>query len=397
MANLTNKKIAALKPREKRYSIAIEKGLTVRVHPSGQKSFLIRIPQNGRTIDITLGQFPEMSLMQARQAARKQLKTYSMDPVAGYTLRDAFVLWCNLKRGRIISYADEKRRIESYLMRFIGSRQLDEINAPLVIKVVKPIENAGKRSTLKRILMRLREILDIAVCAGYIEHNPINRVSKVFAPPVTKPMASVDWRELERVMRVFLKADLRMQNFFLFSLCSMLRPGEVAKLEKSWIKADTLTIPSSQMKKRREHKVPLTPFMQRLLEREKLFSPHPRNKFVFAGRKPNSHISKQALAKWLHTSDLRGQLVAHGLRSIARCWLADNGIQFEVAEACLSHAVGDKVYRAYQRSDFFESRKSVMLRWSSFVSECAQCAGLLDDSFGSSNNYTQPSTSAALC
>lgn len=338
-----------------------------------------------------------MSLMQARQAARKQLQAYSMTPLAGYTLRDAFVLWCNLKRGRIVSYADEKRRIEFYLMRFIGSRQLDEITAPLVIKTVRPIENAGKRSTLKRILMRLREIIDIAVCAGYIEHNPINRVSKVFAPPVTKPMPSVDWRELERVMRVFLRADLRMQNFFLFSLCSMLRPGEVAKLEKSWIDSDTLIIPSSQMKKGREHRVPLTPFMLRLLEREKMFSPHPRNKFVFAGRKPDRHISKQALAKWLHASELRGQLVAHGLRSIARCWLADNGIQFEVAEACLSHAVGDKVYRAYQRSDFFEARRSVMLRWSSFVCECAQSAGLLDDSFGSSSTYIQPSTCAALC
>jgi integrase len=394
---LTSKKIAALQPRQKRYSIAIEKGLTIRVHPTGVKSFLLRIPQNGRTIDITLGQFPAMSLMQARQAARKQLQAYSLTPVAGYTLRDAFVLWCNLKRGRIVSYADEKRRIEFYLMRFIGSRQLDEITAPLVIKTVRPIENAGKRSTLKRILMRLREILDIAVCAGYIEHNPINRVSKVFAPPVTKPMPSVDWRELERVMRVFLRADLRMQNFFLFSLCSMLRPGEVAKLEKSWIDSGTLIIPSSQMKKGREHRVPLTPLMLRLLEREKMFSPHPRNKFVFAGRKPDRHISKQALAKWLHASELRGQLVAHGLRSIARCWLADNGIQFEVAEACLSHAVGDKVYRAYQRSDFFEARRSVMLRWSSFVCECAQSAGLLDDSFGSSSTYLQQSTCAALC
>lgn len=393
----SNKKIAALKPREKRYSIAIEKGLTIRVHPTGVKSFLLRIPQNGRTIDITLGQFPEMTLMHARQIARKQLQAYSLTPVSGYTLRDAFVLWCNLKRGRIVSYADEKRRIEFYVMRFIGSRQLDEITAPLVIKTVRPIENAGKRSTLKRILMRLREILDIAVCAGYIEHNPINRVSKVFAPPVTKPMPSVDWRELDRVMRVLPHADLRMQNLFLFSLCSMLRPGEVAKLEKSWIDADSLIIPSSQMKKSREHRVPLTPLMMRLLEREKRFSPHPRNRFVFAGRKPDRHISKQALAKWLHASELRGQLVAHGLRSIARCWLADNGIQFEVAEACLSHAVGDKVYRAYQRSDFFEARKSVMLRWCSFVCKCARSAGLLDESFDSSNSYIQTSTSADLC
>ena len=393
----TSKQIAALQPKERRYSIAIDRGLTVRVQPTGAKSFLLRIPQNGRTVDITLGQFPAMSLMQARQAARKQLQAFSLAPVAGYTLRDAFVLWCNLKRGRIVSYADEKRRIEFYLMRHIGSRQLDEITAPLVIKTVRPIENAGKRSTLKRILMRLREIMDIAVCAGYLDHNPINRVSKIFAPPVTKPMPSVDWKDLERVMFVFLKANKRLQNYFLFSLCSMLRPGELAALEKSWIQENTIIIPSSKMKKGREHRVPLTPFMQQLLEREKLFSPHPRNRFVFAGRKPDRHISKQALTKWLHSSDLRGQLVGHGLRSIARCWLADHAVQFEVAEACLSHAVGDKVYRAYQRSDFLESRRSVMQSWSSFVFECARRAGLLDDSFGPSNTYVESGTRAALC
>lgn len=395
--NLTSKKIAALKPREKRYSIAVENGLTLRVHPSGSKSWLVRVTLNGRNVDITLGHFPDMGLAQAKQAARRKQKEFDVKPVGGYTLKDAFVLWCNLKRGRIVSYRDEKRRIEYYLIRHIGSRQLDEITAPLVIKTVRPIENAGKRSTLKRILMRLREIMDIAVCAGYLDHNPINRVSKIFAPPVTKPMPSVDWKDLDRVMFVFLKANKRLQNYFLFSLCSMLRPGELAALEKSWIQEDTIIIPSSKMKKGREHRVPLTPFMQQLLEREKLFSPHPRNRFVFAGRKPDRHISKQALTKWLHSSDLRGQLVGHGLRSIARCWLADHAVQFEVAEACLSHAVGDKVYRAYQRSDFLESRRSVMQSWSSFVFECARRAGLLDDSFGPSNTYVESSTRAALC
>lgn len=395
--NLTSKKIAALKPREKRYSLALENGLTLRVHPSGSKSWLMRATLNGRNVDITLGHFPDMSLAQAKQAARRKQKEFDVKPVGGYTLKDAFVLWCNLKRGRIVSYREEKRRIEYYLIRHIGSRQLDEITAPLVIKTVRPIENAGKRSTLKRILMRLREIMDIAVCAGYLDHNPINRVSKIFAPPVTKPMPSVDWKDLERVMFVFLKANKRLQNYFLFSLCSMLRPGELAALEKSWIQENTIIIPSSKMKKGREHRVPLTPFMQQLLEREKLFSPHPRNRFVFAGRKPDRHISKQALTKWLHSSDLRGQLVGHGLRSIARCWLADHAVQFEVAEACLSHAVGDKVYRAYQRSDFLESRRSVMQSWSSFVFECARRAGLLDDSFGPSNTYVESGTRAALC
>lgn len=59
--------------------------------------------------------------------------------------------------------------------------------------------------------------------------------------------------------------------------------------------------------------------------------------------------------------------------------MADNGIGFEIAESCLSHVVGDNVYRAYQRSDFLESRKNVMERWSSYVLLCAASAGIMTD------------------
>lgn len=320
-----------------------------------------------------------MSLPQAKAEARRNQKINEIKPIAAYTMRDAFVLWCNLKRGRIVSYADERRRLERYIIGPLGSVQLDEISAPLVIRTVTPVDKQNKRSTLKRILMRTREILDLAVCAGMIQNNPIHRVSRVFAPCRPKAMPSVDWRELPAVMRVIATAPVRIQNLFLFSLCSMLRPGEVAKLQKSWIEADTIVIPASEMKKGRPHRVPLTFLMRKLIERERTLSPHPRNRYVFAGRDPSSHISKQALAKWLHSSELSGRLVAHGLRSIARCWLADNDVQFEIAEACLSHQVGDTVYRAYQRSDFLDARRVVMERWCAYILICASSAGILND------------------
>lgn len=317
-----------------------------------------------------------MTLAQARQLARRKKKEVGQTPPPGYTLRDAFKLWCGLKRGRIVSYQDERRRLERYLIGPIGSRQLDEITAPLVIHTVKGLDKAGKRATLKRVLMRTREILDLAVCAGFIEHNPIERVSRVFAAPVVKPMPSVHWRELPSVMRIMSQAPRRLQ--VLFQLATMLRPGEAASVRKEWIEDDTLTIPASAMKKGREHRVPITPFVLVLIEEERRLSPHPRASFVFSGRKAGTHVSAQALAKYLHGTELKGKLVAHGLRSIARSWAADSSVPFEIAEACLSHVVGSQVSRAYQRSDFLEARRSVMDAWSAHVADCARSAGMLD-------------------
>ena len=178
-SSLSSKKIAALKPREKRFAVADGHGLCLRIYPSGVKSWYLRISYSGRVTDIALGRWPEISLMQARQEARRRRKTLGLEPPRGYVLNDAFKLWCGLKKGRIVSYADERRRLERYLIKPLGRRQIDEISAPLVITTVKHIEAEGHQATLKRVLMRTREILDLAVCAGYIHHNPCERLSRV--------------------------------------------------------------------------------------------------------------------------------------------------------------------------------------------------------------------------
>lgn len=378
MKSLTERKVAALKPREKRYTVTDSHGLTLKVQPTGTKSWVLRVSAQGRVSDIFLGHWPEISLMQARQAARRKRKELGQEPPRGFVLRDAWRLWKDLKRGRIASYLDEKRRMERYVIGPLGSRQIDEISAPIVIYTVRTLDRAGKRATLKRVLMRTREVLDLAVCAGYITHNPIERVSRVFAPPVVKPMPSVHWKELPKVMAVMAQAPRRTQVLFLFQLATMLRPGEAASIRKDWIEDGTLTIPASSMKKGREHRVPLSPFVLRLLEEEQRLSPHPRSAFVFSGRKAGTHVNTQALAKHLHGTELKGKLVAHGLRSIARSWAADSSVPFEVAEACLSHAVGSQVSRAYQRSDFLEARRSVMSDWSYHIADCARSAGMLN-------------------
>lgn len=383
---MTSRTIQSLKPKDRRYTIAVDKGLALRVQPSGTKSWVLRIPTNGRVIDITLGHFPELGLQQAKAEARKRQKAFDIDPIKSYNLNDAFQLWCSAKKGRIVSYDRERRTIHRHLIQYLGNHQLDEITAPLVIKTVKSLEAVGHQCTLKHVLMRLREMLDLAVFAGYISHNPISKISKAFAPAVSHPMPSLDWRMLPSVMSVMKEASPRLQNYFIFSVCSMLRPGEVAMLEKSWLDHDVITIPAQSMKKRRQHRVPVSSLMKKLLEREKQFSPHPRNKYVFAGRKSSGHISKQALAKFLLQTDLGGQIVPHGFRSMARCWMADNGISFEIAESCLSHVSGDRVYRAYQRSDFLEARRAVMERWSSYVLLCAVSAGLLKENAHAAGN-----------
>ena len=323
-----------------------------------------------------LGTWPDVSLLEARQIARRRRKELGQEPPRGYVLADAFRLWCGLKRGRIVSYADERARLERYVIKPLGNRQIDEISAPLLIATVRPIEAAGHQATLKRVLMRTREILDLAVCAGFIQHNPLERISRVFAPPIVKPMPAVSWCDLPKVMTVMKPAKPQIRVLFLWSLTSLLRPGENAAVRLDWIEGNTLTLPSEVMKKRRVHRVPLSPFMLGLVDAARRVSPRPRSAYLFPGKRTGAHISAQALAKHLRGTELAGKLVAHGLRSIGRSWMADQGVPFEVAEACLAHVAGSVVARAYQRSDYLEARRAVMRAWSDFVEHCAREAGI---------------------
>jgi hypothetical protein len=47
--------------------------------------------------------------------------------------------------------------------------------------------------------------------------------------------------------------------------------------------------------------------------------------------------------------------------------MADNGVEFELAEATLAHTVGNSVVQAYQRSSMLERRRPLMQSWSDFV------------------------------
>src|ERR1035437_10268862 len=59
---LTIRKIKALEPRSKRYTVSDGRGLGVEVQPSGLKSWRLRYRLRGRPGKINLGRFPVLSL-----------------------------------------------------------------------------------------------------------------------------------------------------------------------------------------------------------------------------------------------------------------------------------------------------------------------------------------------
>lgn len=64
-----------------------------------------------------------------------------------------------------------------------------------------------------------------------------------------------------------------------------------------------------------------------------------------------------------------GELVAHGMRSIARTAAEESGkFRTDVLEAALAHSKKDEIIAAYNRAEYLAERVVLMQWWSDYVS-----------------------------
>jgi len=121
-----------------------------------------------------------------------------------------------------------------------------------------------------------------------------------------------------------------------------------------------------------DHRVPLTEAMCKILRSlprridTDLIFPSPRGKML-------SDMALNGFMRSMYKSgDLWMNAVPHGFRSTFRIWAAEaTNYPSELAELVLMHTVGDSVYQAYQRSDLFEKRRSIMEDWNSVAYSCS--------------------------
>ncbi len=122
------------------------------------------------------------------------------------------------------------------------------------------------------------------------------------------------------------------------------------------------------MKMGREHRVPLTEQMLKLLS--KLRTVTGGNDYLFPQmRDPSKPMNSQTLNQILKRNGYKNKLVSHGFRAMASTYLYDKGYDGELVESCLAHVFGNQTVQAYNRGDFFKSRIKLMTDWSNYLAE----------------------------
>ena len=132
------------------------------------------------------------------------------------------------------------------------------------------------------------------------------------------------------------------------------------------VKDHVWTIPGENMKgtigKLSDFRVPLSNQASEIIQLALQFA---TNGYLLPGNKKGV-ISDATMSRMM---EHRGMLERpHGFRSSLRTWLADcTDAPEEIAETILSHSPGNKVVKAYRRTDFFEQRAILMQRWADHV------------------------------
>ncbi len=129
-------------------------------------------------------------------------------------------------------------------------------------------------------------------------------------------------------------------------------------------KAHVWTIPTTRMKAKRDHRVPLCRRAIEILDAARTLGDGSGPLvFTTGGGKPLSHNRLRRLLDKHHIA-----AVPHGFRSSFRDWAAEEtNHPREVIEAALAHVVQNKVEAAYARSDLFERRRRLMDDWAGYL------------------------------
>jgi len=380
---LTETVVKAAKPKKIRYEVNDGDGLALRVSPSGAKSWLFRYTQsNGKRTNYTIGRYPEITLREAREhrtSLRADLakgidpKTRAQnDLIKNTTFEDVTLRWLEIKAQKVTprQHRDIHSSFKNHVFHKLAGTLISDVKAPLVIEILRPIEARGNLETVKRLCGRINEVMDFALSGGLIEFNPLARIYTQFNSPKKVHLASIPPSELPELLTRLYNASISItvRNLILFQLHTMVRPGEAsnAKWAEINIEDKLWIIPAERMKKRREHLVPLTNHLTKILEHQRLIAAD--SEYIFPSqrsrKKPTNSQSANAAIKRM---GYQGKLVAHGLRSIASTALNEAEFPYDVIEAQLAHAPENDVRAAYNRATYMTKRREMLEWWSNYI------------------------------
>jgi integrase len=388
----TDVALRALKPKEKPYKRADERGLYIEVMPNGSKLWRVKYRLHGVEKRQSLGRYPDVSLAEARKLRdeAKALVAAGKDPAI------------ERRQAKLVAALAAETTFVSVAREFIGKKMAGEGRAqttidkalwyldqlkPLhpipvgqirpadVLAALKRIEAKGKFETAKRCRAFVSRVFRYAVATLRAENDPAAVLEGALRS--TKPTPRAALKKPEEVAHL-LRAIEHYPGHIITRLAMqilphvMARPGELRKAtwdEFNLEKAEW-RIPAERMKMRVPHMVPLSrQVIAYLRELAPLTGPEG---YVFPAfhtwkRPMSENTMNQALRRMGYSKD---EMTAHGWRATASSLLNESGNwNPDAIERSLAHSDRNAVRGVYNRASYWNERVEMHQSWSDYLDQ----------------------------
>ena len=249
------------------------------------------------------------------------------------------------------------------------NRPLKDITALDAREAVAHYIEQGKFTAARYTLQCLAQIERHGLALGLTDTARLQYVSRTLPSSPTQHRRFVEADRLPEVFQAMhnsLESKSKWPDIVKVLCLTLCRISEVVALRYDWIDFEqgVITIPASQMKAKREHRIPICTQLEKILKRRQALG----GVFVFPSPKSKSGHAARIMQYDLGVFNELTTL--HGFRSTGRSWMAVNGYDFAACEYCLAHRCENSTQASYQRYDYLEQRREIMQAWGDFVEQC---------------------------
>ena len=375
---LTELQVKSAKPKEKYYMLRDDRGLNLRVDPSGRKYWIFRYWENKKERQISLGPYPDLSLKDARikrdELQTQRAKGESLSRRADKRLETFSEVMNEWLKVRMSDKAESymkmvKLRLKKHILPFIGEMPIGEITPKDVLQVCRNVENDGHEETARRVKIITGQIFKFAVASDLIKFDPTYALNGALKPLHRNHYATLtnpcDIAILMKAIKAYPYTIMRCA--LLFSVYTFVRPGEARSAEWSEFNGDVWEIPAEKMKMKRRHIVPLSRQVQEILEeltpltgKGRYLFPSPRND----GKCMSDNGVRIALRVMGFTKE---QITPHGFRAMFSTIANEHGWNRDVIERQLAHVENNSVRGAYNHAEYMPERTKIMQWWADWL------------------------------
>lgn len=389
---LTEAKISKAAAGPKAYKLSDTAGLYLHVSATGAKSWRYDYRAAGRRYTLTLGQYPLVSLKEARQRHTKARATVQDggNPAGDKrrAKREAKAAALNSFRAVADDWLRVKgaQRSESWRKRYgrwltaevypvFGDRPIKDIEPDDVLEVMRRFEARGALTSAELARSMLSSIFRHAIRNLRAKADPAHAVMGAITVPKQRHHPTMKPAQLPDF---FAKLDEyaglpTTKHGLRLLLLTFARKTELSAATWGEIDLDAAEwrIPPERMKMGEPHIVPLSRQALALFRELQVFAG--TSPYVFPNRNDHrAHMGPSRFNDAIAAIGYTGIFSPHGARSLASTVLNEQGWRPDVIERQLAHSERNKIRAAYNRAEYLQERRQMMQAWADMLDEFAK-------------------------